>query len=173
MEFSRQESWSGLPFPSPEDLPDPGIEPGSPALQADTLRSEPPGTSMHYTGHISFGQGWFPLELTGLLSLRSKELSRVSSSTTIQKLLLQDRIKEEERELGSLVEGSAVSGRVWESPVWTHHGANQCSTGLEATGDRKCLESPTVGRSSRAHPYGGIFCSCEKSHFWKILNITI
>ena len=39
--FSRQEYWSGLPFPSPEDLPDPGIEPGSPALQADSLLSEP------------------------------------------------------------------------------------------------------------------------------------
>ena len=37
MEFSRQEHWSGLPFPSPEDIPHPGIEPGSPALQADTL----------------------------------------------------------------------------------------------------------------------------------------
>ena len=35
MEFSRQEYWSGLPFPSPGDLPDPGIEPRSPALQAD------------------------------------------------------------------------------------------------------------------------------------------
>ena len=43
MEFSRQECWSGLPFPSPGDLPDPGIEPGSPALQADALQSEPPG----------------------------------------------------------------------------------------------------------------------------------
>ena len=43
MEFSRQEYWSGLPFPSPGDLPDPGIEPGSPALQADALPSEPPG----------------------------------------------------------------------------------------------------------------------------------
>ena len=41
MGFSRQEYWSGLPLPSPEDLPDPGIEPGSPALQADTLPSEP------------------------------------------------------------------------------------------------------------------------------------
>ena len=41
MEFSRQECWSGLPFPSPGDLPDPGIEPGSPALEADTLTSEP------------------------------------------------------------------------------------------------------------------------------------
>ena len=37
MEFSRQEYWSGLPFPSPGDLPNSGIEPGSPALQADTL----------------------------------------------------------------------------------------------------------------------------------------
>ena len=43
MEFSRQEYWSGLPFPSPGNLPDPEIEPGSPALQADTLLSEPPG----------------------------------------------------------------------------------------------------------------------------------
>ena len=43
MEFSRQEYWSGLPFPPPGDLPDPGIEPGSPALQVDSLPSEPPG----------------------------------------------------------------------------------------------------------------------------------
>ena len=49
MEFLRQEYWSGLPFPSPGDLPDPGIEPGSPTLQADAffffffLPYEPPG----------------------------------------------------------------------------------------------------------------------------------
>ena len=41
--FSRQEYWSGLPFPSPGDLPDPRIEPRSPALQADALTSELPG----------------------------------------------------------------------------------------------------------------------------------
>ena len=41
--FSRQEYWSGLPFHSPADLPHSGIEPGSPALQADILPSEPPG----------------------------------------------------------------------------------------------------------------------------------
>ena len=45
MGFSRQEYWSGLPFPPPEDLPDPGIELGSAALQADSLPSEPPGKS--------------------------------------------------------------------------------------------------------------------------------
>ena len=43
MGFSRQEYWSGLPFPSPGDLPDPGIESRSPALQADALPSELPG----------------------------------------------------------------------------------------------------------------------------------
>ena len=43
MGFSRQEYWSGLPFPSPGDLTDPGIEPRSPALQAGALTSEPPG----------------------------------------------------------------------------------------------------------------------------------
>ena len=41
--YSRQTYWSGLPFPTPGDLPDPGIKPWSPALQADTWPSEPPG----------------------------------------------------------------------------------------------------------------------------------
>ena len=41
--FSRQEYWSGSPFPSPGDLPDPGIKPSSPTLEADALTSEPPG----------------------------------------------------------------------------------------------------------------------------------
>ena len=43
MGFSRQEYWSGLLFPSPGDLPNPGIKPRSPALEADALTSEPPG----------------------------------------------------------------------------------------------------------------------------------
>ena len=45
MGFSRQGYWSGLPFPSPGDLPDPGIKPRSPALQADALPSKPQGKS--------------------------------------------------------------------------------------------------------------------------------
>ena len=47
MGFSREEYWNGLPFPSPGDLPNPGIEPGSPALQADSLPAEPPGKPSH------------------------------------------------------------------------------------------------------------------------------
>ena len=49
MVFSKQEYWSGLPFPSPGDLPNPGIEPGSPAFQADALTSEPPGKPLYHS----------------------------------------------------------------------------------------------------------------------------
>ena len=49
MGFSTQEYWSGLPFPSPGYLPDPGIKPRSPELQADTLTSEPPGKPSYLT----------------------------------------------------------------------------------------------------------------------------
>ena len=47
MGFSRQEYWSGFPFPSPGDLPNPGIEPRSPALQADALLSDPQGSAIY------------------------------------------------------------------------------------------------------------------------------
>ena len=50
MELSRQEYWSGFPFPSPGDLPDPGVKPGSAALQGDSLLPEPPGKPL-----ITFG----------------------------------------------------------------------------------------------------------------------
>ena len=51
--FSRQEYWSGLPCPPPGDLPNPGTEPGSPALQADSLLSEPLGKSLQNTNLVS------------------------------------------------------------------------------------------------------------------------
>ena len=51
MGFSRQEYWSGLPFSSPGDLPNPGIEPRSPTLQADALSSAPPGKPIM---HLNF-----------------------------------------------------------------------------------------------------------------------
>ena len=50
MGFPRQEYWSGLPFPPPENLPDPGIEPRSPAFQADSLPSEAPGKPLNREG---------------------------------------------------------------------------------------------------------------------------
>ena len=55
MESSRQESWSGFPFPSPGDLPNPGIKPGSPALRADSLPPEPPGNPCNANATLNFG----------------------------------------------------------------------------------------------------------------------
>ena len=68
-EFSRQEYWIGLPFPSPGDLPDSGIIPGSPALQADSLSSEAPGKSYMYVWQptpvfLGFPGGWAGKEST-------------------------------------------------------------------------------------------------------------
>ena len=54
MGFPRQEYWSGLLFPSPGDLPNPGIKPWSPTFQADALPSEPPGKSSNYELHYIF-----------------------------------------------------------------------------------------------------------------------
>ena len=59
MEFSRQEYWSGLPFPSPGDLPDPGIKAGSPTLQAEAL----PLSHQVFTENAYTNQNW--QELTG------------------------------------------------------------------------------------------------------------
>ena len=53
MGFSRQECWNGSPFPSPEDLPEPGFEPRSPALQADALPSEPPGKPLIKKAYVN------------------------------------------------------------------------------------------------------------------------
>ena len=64
MEFSRQEQWSGLPFPSLEDLPDAGIEPRSPALQADPLLCEPVRKIIgHLRAKTMFSTFWYTLQV--------------------------------------------------------------------------------------------------------------
>ena len=87
MGLSRQEYWSGLPFPSPRDLPDSGIEPRSPALQADSLPTELQGKphfsispSNEYSGLIPFRIDWFDLlavqgSLKSLLQLQNSKAS--------------------------------------------------------------------------------------------------
>ena len=73
MEFSRQVFWSGQPFPSPGDLPNPGIEPRSPALQADSLPIEPQGKPKNTgVGSLSLLQRIFPTQQlnSGLLHCR-------------------------------------------------------------------------------------------------------
>ena len=75
MGFSRQEYWSGLPFPSPGHLPDPGIKPKSPTLQADALTSEPPGKPMAESEE----------ELKSLLMKVKVESEKVGLKLNIQK----------------------------------------------------------------------------------------
>ena len=80
MGFSRQEHWSGLPFPSPGDLPNPGIELRSPTLQADALTSEPPGKLR------LFGVGSFPSTMARhFLSNLSFLLSLFNSTQLVTK----------------------------------------------------------------------------------------
>ena len=69
--FSRQEYWSGLPFPSPGDLPDPGIELKSPALQADALPSEPPEQPMiSWLRRVNLLERWIYQLSKGEIKLR-------------------------------------------------------------------------------------------------------
>ena len=75
MEFSRQEYWSGLPCPPPGDLPNPGTEPSSPALQVDYLLSEPPGKTKNTgVGSPSRLQGIFPTKESKLGLLHCKQI---------------------------------------------------------------------------------------------------
>ena len=72
-EFSRQGYWSGLPFPTPGDLPNPGIKPRSPMLQVDSLPAEPPGKPKNTAvGSLSLLQKIFPTQESkrGLLHCR-------------------------------------------------------------------------------------------------------
>ena len=55
MGLSRQEYWSGLPFPSPQNLPDPGIKPASPALASGFYATEPPGRPVEASYHLAEG----------------------------------------------------------------------------------------------------------------------
>ena len=103
MEFPRQEYCNGLPFQSPGDLPDPGIEPGSPALQADSLPSEPPGklvkthhTGMSYIKVKEYGQ------ILSLMKLKFRVLGQTLKFPKIIVTLKKKRQKRPELMLGGL-----------------------------------------------------------------------
>ena len=85
MGFSRQEYWSGLPFPSPGDLPDTGIEPWSPILQADALTSEPPGKSLT-EGHLNCFQFGTVLNMSDI-NIYVEVLCRNKFSNNLSKYL--------------------------------------------------------------------------------------
>ena len=76
-EFSRQEYWSGLPFPSPGDLLDPGMKPGSPALQADALPSEPPGKPQCITKSLFCASKTITTLLINYAPIQNKKLTHI------------------------------------------------------------------------------------------------
>ena len=84
MEFSRPEYWSGLPFPSPEDFPNQGIEPRSPTLQADSLQPVPPGKPIYTISHLQFLQELFGpgvwVVLISIISLTSTAVSYLQTA---------------------------------------------------------------------------------------------
>ena len=75
MEFSRPEYWSGWPFPSPADLPNPGIKPRSPTLQVDSLPAEPQGKPKNTgVGSLSLFQQIFPTQELNQSLLHFKQI---------------------------------------------------------------------------------------------------
>ena len=89
MGFSRQEHWSGLPFPSPADLPHSRIEPGSPALQADSLLSEPPGKPSFYV------LGNFPKKSTAKEYSNYHTIALISHASKVMLKILQARLQQD------------------------------------------------------------------------------
>ena len=69
MRFSKQGYWSGLPFPSPGDLPNPGFEPGSPALQADSLLTELKGKPSYFIKEGKFDPCYSVFVKSGTIDL--------------------------------------------------------------------------------------------------------
>ena len=99
MGFNKQEYCSGLPFPSPEDLPHPGMEPGSPALQADSSQTEPPGKPLlfvipyTYYKYIFHLKSFLEVDVTynKLHTFKLSSLVKFSRMYTPMKSLLQSK----------------------------------------------------------------------------------
>ena len=98
--FSRQEYWSGLPFPSSGDLPHPRIEPGSPVLQADALPSEPPGKLViYYSGQKFNSTNSELIAGRNINNLRYEDdTTRMAESEELKSLLM--KVKEESENVG-------------------------------------------------------------------------
>ena len=97
MGFSRQEYWSGLLFPSPGDLPDPGIEPRSPALWADALPSEPPGKS---NAGLEEAQAGIKITRRNINNLRYADDTTLMAESEEELKSLLMKVKEESEKVG-------------------------------------------------------------------------
>ena len=100
MGFSRQEYWSGLPFPSPGDLPDTGIEPWSPAFQADALTSEPPGKPIMRNAGLHEAQAGIKSAGRNINSLRYADDTTLTAESEEEQKSLLMKVKEKSEKVG-------------------------------------------------------------------------
>ena len=120
MGFPRQEYWSGLSFPSPGDLLNPGIKPGSPALQVDSLPSEPPGKPQinecvnpnGITGQCCLGKAGLNLSQSGLPSSSPHHHNHMLLGDTLKSTRMDER---EMKQQGNGLELEAVRGTLWRT----------------------------------------------------------
>ena len=125
MGFSRQEYWNGLPFPSPGELPDPGIEPRSPALQADALQTELCGKPLVYISSVqSFNYVW--LFATPRTAAHQASLS-ITNSRSLLKLMSIESVMPSNhlilcRPLSSCLQSFPASGSLQMSKFFTSGG---------------------------------------------------
>ena len=103
MVFPREEYWSGLPFSSPGDLPDPGTEPRSPALEADALTSEPPGKQTEYimrNAGLEETQAGIKTSRRNINNLRYADNTTLVAESEEQLKSLLMKLKEESEKVG-------------------------------------------------------------------------
>ena len=127
MGFSRQEYWSELPFPSPGDLPDPGIEPWSPEFQADTLTSEPPEKSpclynlyaeyIMRNARLDEAQAGIKIAGRNINNLRHVDNTTLmaESEEELKSLLMRVKEKSEKADLKLNIQKTKIHG------IWSHH----------------------------------------------------
>ena len=102
MGFSRKEDWSVLPFPSPGNLPDPGMEPRSPALQADAILSEPPGNTRVHHAKCLAGRSTSGIKISGrnISNLRYADDTTLMAKSKEELKSLLMKVKEESENIG-------------------------------------------------------------------------
>ena len=167
MGFSRQEYWSGLPFPSPGVLPDPGIKPRSPALQADALTSEPPGKSTHTHTHETH---------TGLL----REANKMAPACFLSPLL---------KHTGAVLAGSSAQSQKRPSLPGGSYlrwigfpGVSASQAGSEARKAPRLqlpwIQVPTVGEGKgqsyfSASPWPGLTAALDSSRNASFISVPL
>ena len=128
MGFSRQEYWSGLPFLSPGDLPKPGIEPGSPALQTVALPSEPPAEYIMRNAGLEEAQAGIKIARRNINNLRYADDTTLMAESEEELKSFMMKVEEESEMVGlKLLPRNPMDQGAWRAAV---HGVARSRTRL-------------------------------------------